>query len=90
MIRDELQELFFDLDRISMAARKGRSHPDDISELRSIEKKLSVMIQEVESCVRNCLSTQGLFVMPGSQITGITRDGMTETITVVGIKTRND
>lgn len=67
---------------IAEAQKDGRPRPEDLGELREIERKLVSQIRSLSDDVRESILSCGIFVKPGERITGFTKDNSIETISV--------
>ena len=67
---------------IAEAQKNGRPRPEDLSELREIERKLVNQIRVLGDDVRESILSCGIFVKPGERITGFTKDNEIESISI--------
>ena len=67
---------------IAEVAQDGRSLPQDLELLRELERQLTHEIRNLATDVREKILESGIFVKPGDEITGFTKDNVLETITV--------
>lgn len=67
---------------IAEATQDGRPRPEDLDALRELERQLTHEIRNLSTDVREKILENGIFVKPGDEITGFTRDNVLETITI--------
>ena len=67
---------------IAEAQKDGRPRPEDLGELREIERKLVNQIRVLGDDVRESILSCGIFVKPGERITGLTKDNEIESISI--------
>lgn len=67
---------------IAEAQKDGRPRPEDLSELREIERKLVNQIRVLGDDVRESILSCGIFVKSGERITGFTKDNEIESISI--------
>lgn len=78
VIMDATNRLCF----IAEAQKDGRPRPEDLDELREIERKLVSQIRSLGDDVRESILSCGIFVKPGERITGFTKDNAIESISI--------
>lgn len=67
---------------IAEVTRDGRPRPEDLDVLRELERQLTHEIRNLATDVREKILESGIFVKPGDEIMGFTKDNVLETVTV--------
>lgn len=80
--KDIVEGAISNLQFIAEVTRDGRPRPEDLDVLRELERQLTHEIRNLATDVKEKILESGIFVKPGDEVTGFTRDNVLETITI--------